>query len=216
MQIFQKAASGNCSYECQGEVYSLGTGKWRSIGPVPFEYDLRLYSVTLNGNIHWLSCDMESPYSICAFDIEKESFQGFSTVPGLCRGSYCKSLGLLEGRLCVCDNSSNSDLVIWVMKEYGVSESWTKEIVIRLESDLTCLLYAQVTPIKVWRNGDILMLWRDDFLCSYNAERNSLEQVVVPRESAHIVHRFITYEMMLHVASFCSLKDFAMEKVDMF
>lgn len=98
VQIFQKAASGNCSYECQGEVYSLGTGKWRSIGPVPFKYDLRLYSVTLNGNIHWLTCNMESPYSICAFDIEKESFQGFSTVPGLGRGNYCKSLGLLEGR----------------------------------------------------------------------------------------------------------------------
>ncbi|KAF7127159.1 hypothetical protein RHSIM_Rhsim11G0183200 [Rhododendron simsii] len=217
VQIYQKALSdpalGNCSYENLGEVYTLGTGKWRSIGTVPFEYDLRLYSVTLNGNIHWLICDMESPYSICAFDIENESFRGFSSVPGLSRGTLYKSLGLLEGRLCVCDNSSNSDLVIWVMKEYGVSESWTKEIVIRLESDLTCLLYAQVTPIKVWRNGDILMLWRDDFLCSYNPERNSLEQVVVPRESAHIVDRFIIYEMMLHVASFCSLKDFAMEKV---
>ncbi|XP_058189578.1 F-box protein At3g07870-like [Rhododendron vialii] len=220
VQIYQKALSdpalGNCSYENLGEVYTLGTGKWRSIGTVPFGYDLRLYSVTLNGNIHWLICDMECPYSICAFDIENESFRGFSYVPGLSRGTLYKSLGLLEGRLCVCDNSSNSDLVIRVMKEYGVSESWTKEIVIRLESDLTCLLYAQVTPIKVWRNGDILMLWRDDFLCSYNPERNSLEQVVVPRESAHIVDRFIIYEMMLHVASFCSLKDFAMEKVDMF
>ncbi|KAE9444918.1 hypothetical protein C3L33_23185, partial [Rhododendron williamsianum] len=156
---------------------------------------------------------MESPYSICAFDIEKESFQGFSTVPGLCRGSYCKSLGLLEGRLCVCDNSSDSDLVIWVMKEYGVSESWTKEIVIRKESDLACLLYDVVTPIKVWRNGDILMIWRDDFLYSYSPQSNTLEEVVVPRDSARIVDRHITYEMMLHVASFCSLKDLTTEEV---
>lgn len=220
VQIFQKALSdpalGNCSYECQGEVYTLGSGEWRSIGTVPFEYDLRLYSVTLNGNIHWLICDLKSTYSICAFDIEKESFQGFSSVPGLSRGTYCKSLGLLEGRLCMCDNSSNSDLVIWVMKEYGVSQSWTKEIVIKLESDLGCLLYAVVTPIKVWGNGDILMLWRDDYLYSYSPERKTLEAVVVPRDSAHIVDRFITYEMMLHVPSFCSLKDFAKEKVDMF
>ncbi|KAG5528672.1 hypothetical protein RHGRI_029370 [Rhododendron griersonianum] len=131
---------------------------------------------------------MESPYSICAFDIEKESFQGFSTVPGLCRGSYCKSLGLLEGRLCVCDNSSDSDLVIWVMKD----------------------------PIKVWRNGDILMIWRDDFLYSYSPQSNTLEEVVVPRDSARIVDRHITYEMMLHVASFCSLKDLTTEEVHVF
>lgn len=95
VQIYQKALSdpalGNCSYENLGEVYTLGTGKWRSIGTVPFGYDLRLYSVTLNGNIHWLICDVESPYSICAFDIENESFRGFSSVPGLSRGTLYKS-----------------------------------------------------------------------------------------------------------------------------
>lgn len=116
----------------------------------------------------------------------------------------------------MCDNSSDSDLVIWVMKEYGVSESWMKEIVIRKESDLACLLYDVVTPIKVWKNGDILMIWHDDFLYSYSPQSNTLEEVVVPRDSARIVDRHITYEMMLHVASFCSLKDLTTEEVHVF
>lgn len=97
-----------------------------------------------------------------------------------------------------------------------MSESWMKEIVIRKESDLACLLYDVVTPIKVWSNGDVLMIWRDDFLYSYSPQSNTLEEVVVPRDSARIVDRHITYEMMLHVASFYSHKDLTTEKVHVF
>ncbi|XP_057491016.1 F-box protein At3g07870-like [Actinidia eriantha] len=220
VQIFQRAlldpAIGPCSYECQGEVYTLGTGKWRSIGTVPFLYDYYVYSVFLNGNIHWLICEEKSPESICSFDVEKELFQAFPAPPGLSRGTLYKSLGLLGGCLCVCDNSSDSDLVVWTMKEYGIKESWTKELVIRKNSNLERLSYAIVTPMKVWKNGDVLMLWRDDVLFSYSPERKTLEEVHVPRDSAHVVTPFITYEMLPHMASLLSLKDFGTEKVDTF
>ncbi|XP_057481275.1 F-box protein At3g07870-like [Actinidia eriantha] len=214
VQIFQKAI-GPFSYECQGEVYTLGTGKWRSVGTVPFEYDCYLYSVYLNGNIHWL-CDVESPESICSFDVEKELFQAFPAPPCLSRGTLYKSFGLLGGCLCVCDNSSDSEFVVWTMKEYGIKESWTKELVIRNNSDLDRLSYAIVTPIKVWQNGDVLMLWRGDILFSYSPERKTLEEVHVPRDSAHVVTPFINYEMLPHVASLVSLKDFGTERIDTF
>ena len=116
----------------------------------------------------------------------------------------------------MCDNSSDSDLVIWTMKEYGIKETWTKELVIRKNSDLERLSYAIVTPMKVWKNGDVLLLWRDDVLFSYSPETKTLEKVHVPRDSAHVVTPFINYEMLPHVASLLSLKDFGTEKVDTF
>ncbi|GFZ18622.1 hypothetical protein Acr_27g0003610 [Actinidia rufa] len=122
----------------------------------------------------------ESPESICSFDVEKELFQAF---PCLSRGTLYKSFGLLGGCLCVCDNSSDSEFVVWTMKEYGIKESWTKELVIRNNSHLDRLSYAIVTPIKVWQNGDVLMLWRGDVLFSYSPERKTLEEVHVPRDT---------------------------------
>ncbi|GMP40608.1 hypothetical protein CsSME_00010984 [Camellia sinensis var. sinensis] len=208
------------SYDSQGAVYVLGTANWRSIGTVPFLYSCRSYNLSLNGNIHWLNCDGETSELICSFDVEYESFQVFPSPPNnLIKQTLYVSLGLFRDCLCLCvtDGSEDSDIVIWVMKEYGVKESWTKEIVIRQNSsDLSCLLYDEVSLLHVWENGDILILWRDDRLYSYSPERKTLEEVEVPRDSSHIVAPFITYEMMLHVPSFLSLKDFEREKVDMF
>ncbi|PSS30791.1 F-box protein [Actinidia chinensis var. chinensis] len=216
VQIFQRPLSDvdPYKYESQGEVYTLGSGKWRSIGTVPFLYVFRTYSVSLNGNLHWLIWDPTIPESISSFDVDKEEFRLFPSPPGLTKDLY-RSLGLLEGRLCVCENNSDADLVVWAMNEYGVKESWTKEFVIQKSSDLDRLSYDAVSPLKVWKNGDVLMLYRDDFLYSYSPERKTLEDVRVPSDNGYNAY-FGVYEMILHVASFVSLMDFEAERVYMF
>ncbi|XP_057491467.1 F-box protein At3g07870-like [Actinidia eriantha] len=217
VQIFQRPLSDvdPYKYESQGEVYTLGTGKWRSIGTVPFLYVFRTYSVSLNGNVHWLIWDPDITESISSFDVDKEEFRLFPSPPGLTKNFQYRSLGLLEGRLCVCENNSDSDLVVWAMNEYGVKESWTKEFVIQKSSDLDWLSYDAVSPLKVWKNGDVLMSYRDDFLFSYSPERKTLEDVRVPSDKGYIAS-FAVYEMILHVASFVSLMDFEAERVYMF
>ncbi|KAG8378375.1 hypothetical protein BUALT_Bualt08G0131000 [Buddleja alternifolia] len=50
--------------------------------------------------------------------------------------------------LCLCDNTSHDDIVIWVMKEYGVEKSWKKKFVISKSPNLAGESEEYVYPSK--------------------------------------------------------------------
>ncbi|XP_051139531.1 F-box protein At3g07870-like [Andrographis paniculata] len=112
--------------ECH--IYTLETGSWRSIPPgEPMKYDCRSNAVLLNGSLHWFVRDLKGSSFISCLDLEREVFTTFSSP---FRRKSVMGLGALEDSLCLCDNSSENEIVIWIMKEYGVENSWSKEFVI--------------------------------------------------------------------------------------
>lgn len=64
----------------QAEVYTLGTGQWRSLGHVPFWLE-GYVGPFLNGCVHWVVRDPDSPEKLCTFDVDKETFQLFPSPP---------------------------------------------------------------------------------------------------------------------------------------
>ncbi|XP_057786530.1 F-box protein CPR1-like [Salvia miltiorrhiza] len=71
------------------------------------------------------------------------------------------SISALNGCLWFCkvaseygyeNDGGRCELTIWIMKEYGVDESWSMEYVIRLDGSMRW-----VDPIKVFENGDLFM-----------------------------------------------------------
>ena len=58
------------------------------------------------------------------------------------------------------------------MREYGVAKSWTKEYVINKDAKL-CGDYVLVSPIKVFKNGGILMKCDESLLFYYNGKMKS-------------------------------------------
>ncbi|KAE9459720.1 hypothetical protein C3L33_08361, partial [Rhododendron williamsianum] len=64
-------------------------------------------------------------------------------------------LGVLGGCLCVCDGSGFEKLKIWVMKEYGVQESWSKELCFITQTNEGRWIYGTYDPICLLRNGAI-------------------------------------------------------------
>ena len=55
-----------------------------------------------------------------------ELFESFPTAPGYNK-EICPNLRSLGGFgrcLCVCDNNADTHFEVWVMKEYGVTDSW--------------------------------------------------------------------------------------------
>ncbi|KAK3000275.1 hypothetical protein RJ639_022805 [Escallonia herrerae] len=193
------------SCKSEGEVYALGTGTWRSIGHVPFLFTARTFGVLLNGNLHWDVNDIDGSGLICSFDIEKEKFNAMSPPKRNDRSNELVNLGVLEGCLSMstCQNAVESDFVIWVMQDYGVKESWRKEIVIKQ----VLLYYEMVSPLRVLRDGGILMLWGDQMFYSYSFETETWERLL-PDIS------FMGGSM--HVPSFLSLQTFGMENVVVF
>lgn len=119
--------SGSRPSLLEAEVYTLGTGHWRSLGHVPYwreGYD----GPFLNGHAHWIVVDKDSPEKICTFDFDNETFQLFPSPPSEpIEESHIRfhSLGILKGCLCQVD-TFDSQFMIWVMKEYGVKKSWRK------------------------------------------------------------------------------------------
>lgn len=203
--------SGSClripHSECQ--VYTLGTAEWRSVGAAPFAYDGRLIGQFFRGNLHWLVEDFENQELISGFDLESETFQPFP--PPFPGRKLLGSVGVLDDCLCLCDNTSNFEVDIWVMKEYGVGKSWGKRFVIRKMPELIGPSFEIVRVLKVLGDGNILLVWANYCVLNYCSKSEVTQEVNMDQSRGPN-----SVEAMHYVPSFMSLKNFAMEKVIMF
>ncbi|KAL2231923.1 F-box protein At3g07870-like [Sesamum indicum] len=191
-------------------VYTLGTGSWRRIAPGPkLEYNCRSTGAFLNGNLHWLVTDLEGSDWISCLDLETEVFSTLSPPPDIPeRRGFLGDLTVLGDCLCMCDNTSDDEIVIWLMKEYGVEKSWTKEFVISKVPNYAGESYEVVYPIKIFKDGDILMAWQDFYLFYHSLKNKTTANVDIPK-----LHTTYNKEAMLHTPTFLSLRSFAMENV---
>ncbi|KAK1419127.1 hypothetical protein QVD17_28285 [Tagetes erecta] len=83
-----------------------------------------------DGRVHWLCCGgIRTKQIIVAFDLGVEKFSQFSLPDsvGKWRNGRANVLGFLGGKICVMGYDENGDFEVWVMGEYGVSESWVKD-----------------------------------------------------------------------------------------
>ncbi|XP_057784911.1 F-box protein CPR1-like isoform X2 [Salvia miltiorrhiza] len=125
-------------------VYTLGTGSWRRLEGNPYNYH-RGPGAFVNGNLHWIATIGEDSSWISYFDLETECFSFFKAPPYHAQGLPFireRSVSALSGCLWFSEESTKyendgrqCELVIWIMKEYGVDESWSKEYVIPLDDD---------------------------------------------------------------------------------
>lgn len=190
-------------------VYTLGTGSWRRITPGPLlEYGEDAFGVFFCGKLHWLVSDLKGCPLISCFDLEDELFSIFPSPPPL-PGCKRNLLGLyaLEDCLCLSETVSDDEFAIWLMKDYGVEKSWTKEFVInkRKIPNFARALDHIAYPIKVFKDGDILMVWGGTSVFCYSRKTGT----------AHEVNTFkdMNVQSILHTSSFLSLKSFENEDV---
>ncbi|CAK8560452.1 unnamed protein product [Lathyrus sativus] len=118
------------------KVYTLSTNSWRNIGTLPFPFVYRHFDtlpfpfvyrhlddacgIYVSGSINWLAyTKWHHPFCIVSFDLGTESCQRICPPGGL--EMQWLRLCVLKDCLCVVSRDD-----VWVMKEYGVKESWTK------------------------------------------------------------------------------------------
>ncbi|XP_057786311.1 F-box/kelch-repeat protein At3g06240-like [Salvia miltiorrhiza] len=192
---------------CDCQVYTVGTVRWRRIvcGSM-LEYEERSKGALLNGKLHFLASERFS-YGVSCIDLETELFSTFSPPP-LSDPHMTRNLSVLGDCLCVCDTASvfrpDYEIHLWLMKEYGNYESWTKEFIIRnvgMEDRLGC-----VCPIKVFEDGDIVMELGGRQLAYYSGKTKAIRRV-----DPNILSCAVVY-----VPSFLPLKAYAMENVSSF
>ncbi|XP_059644867.1 F-box/kelch-repeat protein At3g06240-like [Cornus florida] len=138
------------------DIYSLKQGCWRNIsvsGPIPCICDSS--HVSLNGTIHWVSGGGDFPgQSIVTFNLSTEVFSWMELPRSLLyKEAQCKlSVAVFQDSLFMFENDySIGKASIWMMKQYGVVESWT---------NLFSVDFARGGSVKVigWkRNGEVLL-----------------------------------------------------------
>ncbi|KAL8530556.1 hypothetical protein ACS0TY_007551 [Phlomoides rotata] len=185
-----------CESECK--VYTIGTGSWRSIGPVRFRCE-KTRAVFVNGNLHWYGHDLkdDNPLVSC-FDLETEVFTTFSPPPLPYKKS---SVGVVlaaaaEDSLCLCDCTAiDGTVIIWLMKE----KSWTKEFVI---TDIGSIL---PEPLRVSKDGVILMSSSPKSLMYYSSKKNKTSRIISNSQGCFFV------SSLSYIPSFLSLECFRTE-----
>ncbi|XP_042477173.1 F-box/kelch-repeat protein At3g23880-like [Macadamia integrifolia] len=158
-------------------VYSLNSDHWRKLGdhipvPIPIPIPILIPSQRLelpsrtpivNAAIHWLVSSWDkSSYSIFSFDLVHEVFNELPQPP---ENGRFEDIVVVGGCLSVFSRGRHSIsyylMEMWVMKEYGVKESWTKQIIV-LNSD-ACLY----KPVESW-DDEILFQHEQKNLVLYN------------------------------------------------
>ncbi|XP_021743843.1 F-box protein CPR30-like [Chenopodium quinoa] len=142
------------------EVYSVSARSWRYIENSSPNHLLQMQQCTqcfFKGAIHWMGYNRlnRGLSAIVTFDVVDESF-GEVKLPASLEGSNSSFRGLIN-RVCwdmlALIQVNSGCCQIWVMKKYGVADSWTK-----------MFTYAHPTlrpimpAISIRKNKDILML----------------------------------------------------------
>ena len=210
LRFFEQRGHNHNIY--MAEVHTLGTDSWRSIGEAPniIHYSA-LHGTVLNGALHWFVVN-DDETSLCCFNLDNEQFQPFPRPSQFAKCSKIShkmrrmmSMGVVKDQLFLCHPLNNSVLEIWVMGDYGISESWTRLHVIDLPINVTpkaigFLDNGEILMSKFFYCQEILTLNHSD-LISYNPKEGSFRKITTNMKAE--------YQIVAYTPSFISLKDAA-------
>lgn len=168
-------------FDTETMVCSLKANTWRRIPGMSYVlgFDQKM-GVLVGDSLHWLVGRHRivlNPNLIVGFNLEVEEFREVRA-PELIGENLSINLGVVGDWLSLTANYERMRLDVWVMKEYGEEESWSRLIVIKPN---------ELAPLKCMRTlafskkGDELLLRLvDGSLIWYNLKEKSVKRVEIP------------------------------------
>lgn len=171
MGIFPIYRNG-CSSPVEVKIYSLKRDSWKRIDDFQGRELLDDTAKFVNGKLHWA----DKQWNIISIDLADEKW---AEVEQSCYFKGCRyfKLGVFESDLSVFCNYAWTHVDVWVMKEYGVKESWTKIFTIKSpHDDPTGHIF--YPPILMSNEGEILLRFGSHFT-KYNPKDDSIRYLDV-------------------------------------
>ena len=200
-------------------VVTLGSDEWRSKGQTNYELTGSSSEAFVNGKFHWLThrdfLEAGKCQDIISFDLSTETFQELPRpdFEGLMK--HTCHLVTLKGALSAVISYVDGTNEIWQMKDYNVRESWTREFVIRKYVPKIFLTFGlfnsypgrgridgytkhKFQVICILSTGEILLLYENQALVSYNAEIGKFKDLKIKGQ-------MFEYLSTLHTGSLISV-----------
>lgn len=163
------------------DVYSVKRGSWRRVDSSPYDHAVPEIwpGAFVNGAIHWLASSREPGFYsvIAAFDLADEAFRQLPAPIGVDVEKFVfNKLVVLGGCLCMFDGRVD----FWVMKEYGLAESWTKfSISAHYDWDFVKPLCFVGSEDEVEDQDVVVLLTEGETLVAFHQKEGMLRDMVV-------------------------------------
>ncbi|XP_058739764.1 F-box/kelch-repeat protein At3g23880-like [Vicia villosa] len=182
----------------EGRVHCMGDSCWRKTLACPdFPTLLRtLGGPYVNGSVNWLALNNLNCHEygwenvtieqvvIFSLDLQKETCKHMLLPDGLGeKPEYEPALAVLRGCMCLYYDHMKTHFVLWVMREFGVQESWTRLVnlsYVHLEWDFVPDI--PLFPVCLSENGDVLILACSEScgeVIMYNQRDDKVEHIQV-------------------------------------
>ncbi|XP_071705101.1 F-box/kelch-repeat protein At3g06240-like [Rutidosis leptorrhynchoides] len=150
------------------DVYSLRTNTWTRVTDYPYKHHWWTNKADgiVNGFLHWITKGLNDLPVIVSFCLANEKFSEVS-LPNdldiLIKCSVCELVNF-DGKLAIFLEGK-----IWLMKEYGVKESWTKIILHGLDGTLISL-----NKPRIFNYNEKILVVSDNQMLMYDIEEGKL------------------------------------------
>ncbi|MED6161784.1 hypothetical protein PIB30_063989 [Stylosanthes scabra] len=154
-------------------IFTFGANSW-TFGP-NFPYPPVSLSgntgkfLSVTGTLNWMAKMKEKNWVILSFDLTNETFRQV-LLPRLSGGGNNTSdpeLQILRNSLCFAIHHKDTGFEVWMMKEYGVWESWM--MISRIDAWFHYLDYP-LTPLSISEHGVLLLMLPDRRLVMYDSD----------------------------------------------
>ncbi|KAL6221820.1 hypothetical protein ACLB2K_005213 [Fragaria x ananassa] len=144
-------------------VYTLQIDSWRKIDCLfPYRVLGRYDGILVNGGVHWFARQVsDESLLIISFSLAEENVREIE-LPSNNAFTHRIQLGAFRDWLCITSSSKYSVTFneFWVMKNYGMSESWTKMRVFKP--------YEKLSHSGFWTKSHDLMVFNRSSLVMYD------------------------------------------------
>ncbi|MBA0842037.1 hypothetical protein Goarm_001886 [Gossypium armourianum] len=192
VSYWEELRGSNVPHFSRAEVYSMGTDSWKEINvtvPAHVRYS-PCFETYFNGAFHWYAMDDNGNEVILSFNMQgNEEFQVIPMPSFISMHDHSICRSLLVWNDCIAlviypERGIEKSFEIFVMKEYGVKESWTNVLTI---GPLTRV----ERPLVFRKNDEILMEGSHGQMMSYNLRNKEVKDLPiygVPKSFSTLVY----------------------------
>ncbi|XP_074352945.1 F-box protein CPR1-like [Apium graveolens] len=160
-------------------IYSLKANSWRRLPNISGNFQFRgAWGIFMGGALHWITVTAPGSPSILAFDLGDENYKEVP-MPRL-QNDIVKNMNIVifAESLCMLEYFPLIRIDVWVMKDYGVRNSWCKLFSVEQPKITTCCM--SIRPIFYSKNRkDVLLEVDSKKVMWYNLKKKKARAVKI-------------------------------------